>query len=204
MYSYEFHGGRAEAAREDFVKLGVDHLVRVTHRDACATSDRGFKLKDEPFEADAVFLDLPSPWLAIDHANAVLKPNGRLCSFSPCIEQVQRAAVSLAAKGFVEIKVYESLQLDVKCERVAVAVPKALANQDRYWTKGRDDIDADLDQNSKERLKTDTDLHEHYTEHRSFKVDERYESPLRTQYVSRRYGMQFGHTGYLLFCSKSL
>ena len=57
---------------------------QVTHADAC---EDGFALEDC---ADAVFLDLPKPWLALKHARAAIRraAGGRICSFSPCIEQV--------------------------------------------------------------------------------------------------------------------
>ena len=97
VYTYDFHELRATEARKAFERLGVDNVV-VSHADAC---NDGF-LKpidgaDLHGKVDGVFLDLPSPWDAVKHADAVLKPGGMFCSFSPCIEQVQRTCLELVA-----------------------------------------------------------------------------------------------------------
>lgn len=50
--------------------------------------------------ADAVFLDLPAPWKVVLEANRVLKIGGNFCSFSPCIEQIQKTADAVRENGF--------------------------------------------------------------------------------------------------------
>ena len=72
--------------REDFEKTGISSLVTVEVRDI---QGQGFPEKLSGL-ADSVFLDLPQPWLAVPSAAKMLKEDGVLCSFSPCIEQVQR------------------------------------------------------------------------------------------------------------------
>lgn len=58
--------------------------------------------------ADAVFLDLPQPWLAVPSVSLMLKQDGVLCSFSPCIEQVQRACEAMRS-CFTDIRTFEIL-----------------------------------------------------------------------------------------------
>jgi tRNA (adenine57-N1/adenine58-N1)-methyltransferase len=83
LYTFDFHEKRVETAREEFRSHQIDSVVTAQHKDVCA---EGFDLENV---ADAVFLDLPHPWDAIPHAKKALKTTGgRICSFSPCIEQV--------------------------------------------------------------------------------------------------------------------
>lgn len=97
VYTYDFHQLRADEARRTFSELGMDNVV-VSQADAC---NDGFLHPADGADlhgrVDGVFLDLPSPWDAVKHADAVLKPGGMFCSFSPCIEQVQRTCLELVA-----------------------------------------------------------------------------------------------------------
>ncbi|XP_043709349.1 tRNA (adenine(58)-N(1))-methyltransferase catalytic subunit TRMT61A-like [Telopea speciosissima] len=104
VYTFDFHEQRAALAREDFVKTGLSILITVEVRDI---QGRGFP---ENFYGlvDSIFLDLLQPWLAIPSAGKMLKQDGVLCSFSPCIEQVQRSCESLRTI-FTDIRTFEVL-----------------------------------------------------------------------------------------------
>ncbi len=91
LHTFEFNADRVAKAQLDLDRNGMSSVVTVRHRDVCG---QGFPFFSEG--VDAVFLDLPTPWLAVDDAHRSLRPQGRICSFSPCIEQVQRTCVRLA------------------------------------------------------------------------------------------------------------
>lgn len=161
LHTFEFHDQRAEIARNEFVQHDVSDLVTVTHRDVCQD---GFQLDHI---ADAVFLDLPKPWEAIPSAKQAIKlQGGRLCSFSPCIEQVQKTCDTLTQHGFVELKTYECLlrNHDVRTINLPVADlgPKDIANSLRDSTdKTRQcdsaDVKADQDNDVEEGRNSEAD-----------------------------------------------
>ena len=68
--------------------------------------------------ADAVFLDLPSPERVILQANKILKTGGRLCSFSPCIEQIQETAKILAKFGYLDMQTVEIIEREMNSKKV--------------------------------------------------------------------------------------
>lgn len=50
-----------------------------------------------------VFLDLPAPWEAVASAKEtfIQHRTGKICCFSPCIEQVAKTVEALNSNGFV-------------------------------------------------------------------------------------------------------
>ncbi|XP_057715905.1 tRNA (adenine(58)-N(1))-methyltransferase catalytic subunit TRMT61A [Corythoichthys intestinalis] len=102
LYTVDFHQPRAETVQKEFNEHRVDHLVTVANKDVCKD---GFGVTGV---ADAVFLDIPSPWDAVPHAKTALKSSGgRVGSFSPCVEQVQRTCEALTRHGFEELNTLE-------------------------------------------------------------------------------------------------
>lgn len=110
LNTFDFHEARANQARVEFKAHGYgEDIVIVKHRDVCA---EGFGDELNGL-ADAVFLDLPAPYLGIEFAVKALKASGgRFCSFSPCIEQTSAVCENLEKFGFIEIQSMEVLQAE--------------------------------------------------------------------------------------------
>lgn len=144
LHTYEFNQVRAKTARDEFQRNGVGHLVQVHWRDVCGKpvvvtnhdkvlendgdelvfGSGGFDIG--PGAADAIFLDLPEPWLAIPHAAHAIKSNGSICSYSPCVEQTQRTAQAMRDYGFhslktIEVRLREHYVDDVELDTVPTA-----------------------------------------------------------------------------------
>ena len=70
LHTFDFHQQRVEIVRKEFEDHGLGQYVTVKQRDVCK---EGFDLENV---ATAVFLDLPSPWLAVPHAARALLKSG--------------------------------------------------------------------------------------------------------------------------------
>ncbi|KAI9229119.1 MAG: tRNA methyltransferase complex GCD14 subunit-domain-containing protein [Piptocephalis tieghemiana] len=140
LYTFEFHQARADQARKEFEEHGLNGITTLECRDVCK---EGFNLEGK---VDAIFLDLPAPWEAIASAKKALDPRkmGRICCFSPCIEQVQRTRQVLNQEGFTEIRMYESLSKScdiksVKATSVDEEIPVPLETEEMMKTLETED-----------------------------------------------------------------
>lgn len=187
LYTFEFHQERAEAAKVDFKVNGMSDVITVTCADAIKD---GFHPDGQPDIAypycDAVFLDLPSPWLALESAKKCLRPNRMLCSFSPCIEQVQRTCLALGEIGFYDITTVECLNRPFRVRKI----------------DDQEDSEEEQEEGEKKKKKKNRSA---LKQKRSNVVDEKGERPLNlADYVTRPTPVIRGHTGYLTFARKSL
>ena len=95
LFTFEYNQTRAEICKQEFLEHGISNAI-IEHRDVCKD---GF---GDVGNVDCVFLDLPSPWLALQHAaNSFANDRiGKICTFSPCIEQVTTTCAELHKLGF--------------------------------------------------------------------------------------------------------
>jgi len=105
LFTYEVNEERFEVAKAEFTRHGLLPFVTIALRDVCKD---GFG-DDMVAKLDAVFLDMPQPWLALETSKRALRIDRmcRFCSFSPCIEQVQRMCDALRSEGFIDIDTIE-------------------------------------------------------------------------------------------------
>ncbi|TGO82424.1 hypothetical protein BPOR_0834g00040 [Botrytis porri] len=146
VWSFEFHEPRHAKLVEELQEHGLDELVEITHRDVC---EEGFLVDGKCPKAESIFLDLPAPWLALPHLTRsspppIKNPNGglsptkpitepfvsalnpeapvHLCTFSPCIEQVQRTISVMRQLGWVDIEMVElsAKRFEIRRERIGI------------------------------------------------------------------------------------
>lgn len=136
VLTYDFHAERRRLMEEELQKHGLHGVVSAHLRD---TQQDGFPFEEvvraamrarsaaagvAPGEGagggggglsadddgvDGIFLDVPRPFQVVPSCRRVLRFDGRIVSFSPCIEQVQATSAALAKNGFGDIATFETL-----------------------------------------------------------------------------------------------
>ena len=169
--------------------------MTVHHKDVCAGG--GFGLPGA--SVDAVFLDLPEPWVAVPHAAWVLKANARLASYSPCVEQTQRTVAALQKAGFHSIKTMEyRLQEhyvdEVEYERPPRAKrPKYVASENPFANPDGGTVT--------EEDKTDSKVVQSEPEEENGKDEESTPQRGDKHVVARPFVLMRGHTAFLTFAT---
>lgn len=209
VHTFDFHEQRANAAREDFVRNGVSGVVTVKVRD----------IQGEGFPAelagcvDGVFLDLPQPWLAIPSVVRSLRCDGLVCSFSPCIEQVQRTCEVLSKERFADIRTFEVLlrSYEVRHENLSTSFDCSEQSREQKFREDSTKPPPHKRQRADEADEKDKSEGEGHgldagdINGTSKTVGEESKKPQRQPrpVIARPYPETKGHTGYLTFARQA-
>lgn len=127
VHTCEFHPERASKAKEEFKSHCLEN-IHVYHRDVChpvnsSQSQDVSKIENgfpENLNANAVILDVPKPWLAIDSAYNTMQKDEpvRVCTFSPCIEQVQKMLFYMFEKYPKRVRECKTVEFGMKANNV--------------------------------------------------------------------------------------
>lgn len=110
LYTHDIEEARLRIVESDLKEHGLGICTTAIQQDVC---EDGFFVENA---CDGVFLDLPAPWLAIPHAVRAIsrERGGRIVSFSPCIEQVQKFCEVVELYGFIQVETIEIVPRKLK------------------------------------------------------------------------------------------
>ena len=204
VHTFDFHEQRANAAREDFVRNGVSGVVTVNVRDI-----QGLGFPEElAGSVDGVFLDLPQPWLAIPSVVRSLRSDGLVCSFSPCIEQVQRTCEVLSTERFADIRTFEVLLRSYEVRHENLSTSFDCSEQCRDQKFSHDTVKSPPHKRQRAQLPTEVEGHEldagdangsSKTLAEGSRKPQRQPRPV----IAKPYPETKGHTGYLTFARQA-
>ncbi len=130
IFSYDIREKSLKIARENVTRANLNEVVSIEYGDI---------VNDElqHKNVDAVVLDMPSPWEAVEKVKFYLKLSGILVSFSPTIEQVKKTTFSMRDKNFFDINSYELLKRRIQVKKNATRPEVRMIGHSGYLTFGR-------------------------------------------------------------------
>jgi len=129
VYTYEIREEFIETARKNLTRANVIEYVEIKNKDITLGIDET--------KADAVILDMATPWLVVPHAYKALKPTGTFVSFSPTIDQVVKTVEALEQNSFINIETIECLTRGMQIKRGKTRPQTLMTAHTGYITRAR-------------------------------------------------------------------
>jgi tRNA (adenine57-N1/adenine58-N1)-methyltransferase len=99
--------------RPDFIDHAMKNLKQSNLAQYVITKIKDVTEGIDEKDLDAIILDIPNPWAAVEHAWNGLKAGGYLCTYSPLISQVEQTVKTIEQHAFIECKTYENIQREM-------------------------------------------------------------------------------------------
>jgi tRNA (adenine57-N1/adenine58-N1)-methyltransferase len=99
--------------RPEFIDHAMKNLEQAKLNQYIITKIKDVTKGIDEKDLDAIILDIPNPWAAIEHAWNSLKYGGYICTYSPLISQVEQTVSAIENYPFIECKTYENIQREM-------------------------------------------------------------------------------------------
>jgi tRNA (adenine57-N1/adenine58-N1)-methyltransferase len=129
VHTYEVRPEFAEIAERNLRRAAVTDFVTIHHADASAGI--------EGSEYDAAIIDVGDPWLIIPSVHGALAGGAPLVSFSPTMNQVERASELLVRTGFVNVQTLECFLREIRAEVGKTRPATIMVGHTGYLTFGQ-------------------------------------------------------------------
>jgi tRNA (adenine57-N1/adenine58-N1)-methyltransferase len=104
VLTLEFKEENALRAKKNVSRVGLDQYWDYQIGDA-----RDMKV-DVDWQADALTMDMPDPWLALSNLEGHLRSGGRLCAYVPNTNQMEQIVLALREHGYSDVHALENIQ----------------------------------------------------------------------------------------------
>ncbi|MFI5415163.1 MAG: tRNA (adenine-N1)-methyltransferase, partial [Candidatus Lutacidiplasmatales archaeon] len=104
--SFERREDFLEVARQNVASAGLAGRVRFHRQDVVSDG-----LGAGPF--DAILLDVPEPWEVLTNARSALRAGGRLATYTPTYNQLERTVRAMREHGFQDIRSLELIEREL-------------------------------------------------------------------------------------------
>ncbi len=99
--------------REDFLRQAMKNIKNAGLADFVTFRHGDVTENIEEKDVDAVILDMPNPWDAVESSFSALKPGGMLATYSPNINQVENTCDTIKDMNFMDIRTIELLEREM-------------------------------------------------------------------------------------------
>lgn len=123
--------------REDFGEKGRRNVSKSFASSLWSLQIGDIRLTDIPRPVDAVILDMPDPWEAINNVCRFLRCGGHLCVYVPNANQLELVVKKMRSAGFVGVKALENIQRMMEVHEMGVRPSYEMLGHTGYLAFGR-------------------------------------------------------------------
>ncbi len=104
VHTLELKDENAKRVERNVSRTGLGAYWSYTIGDA-READPGME-----WQADALTMDMPDPWLALPNLEPHLRSGGRICIYVPNMNQVESSVIALREAGYADVRALENIQ----------------------------------------------------------------------------------------------